>query len=147
MEKTLMKIAHIFLIVSFLIIAISNYWLFFDTPNPIVFEHPNNMSVDKETYHLGDYIMITEAGCRYTDVPEKVCWKLIDGINYDMGCFEITGGAKDKCWQTGKGIMLKLPEDGIHEGRYKLYIKSIFKINPITERIVETNTKYFYIYK
>ncbi len=143
------KIVYALIIASFAFtlfgLVLVNYWLIFDSNPPIVFENPNNLTTDKSVYKLGETIYIIDAGCRYTDVPEKICWRLQDGISYDMDCFEIMGGTDGMCWEEGLGVGYQLPDHALPPGEYHIITKSEFKVNPIMTRYFRGETVSFTI--
>lgn len=97
---------------------------------------------DKQTYQVGDNIVLTADYCRYTDVSYTLNLRFVDGIAFTIPEVHRAGASRG-CNQVDFQIVT-VP-DVLPPGTYYLRGKNEYKVNFLAVRVIEWTSQPFEI--
>jgi hypothetical protein len=89
---------------------------------------------------VNDDIILHMDICKYTDAPATLYLSFVDGIMFTIPPQRFAGLNKGECGM--QNLMIELPTT-IPKGEYHIHARSVYKINSLTERVVEWGTENF----
>lgn len=142
--KIFNTLAYLSLTVSFVIVAIGIYWLFY--PYKLFVYNVSPMKVLTPTVKVGGDLQYIADYCKYTSmIPKSIKRQLVGGYAYDLPV-STSSNFPQGCAQIEVAVPMYLPAS-IKPGKYKIKVTGEYQANPLRTWTYEVYTEEFNLIK
>ena len=142
--KILNTAAYISLTISFIIVGVAMYWLFY--PYKLFVYNTSPMKVINTTVKIGEDLRYIADYCKYTSkIPTSVKRQLVGGYAYDLPV-STSSNFPQGCGKIEVAIPMYLPIS-MRTGKYRIKVTGEYQANPLRTWGYEVYTEEFNLIK